>query len=1205
MKRSWAVVVLVLLFVSCGGGGGGGGGFSIIGFFLNAILGQPYSQQFGVTPGTAPYGWSFSGGLLPNGLNFCPPTGDASDITKCTISGTPTQSGDFPIILRVADSTAPNPQVATKSVTLHVAAALSITSAALPNGVRGTAYNQTITSTGGNAPFTWSRTGNLPPGVNFCPAAGDAANHSNCTLSGNPTTVGTYPFTVTVKDSTNPQASASQNENVQIQGTALSIVTTSLPNGTTGTTYNQTVAAVGGFAPYTWTLTPIGGLPPNVAFCSTATGLTCNLAGLLNQPGVFPFQIAITDNSPIPQNANQNYSVTIDSPAMSITSPPTLPNGVQGQAYTSTNIVSTGGYGPYTWDITAGQLPPDLALCPAETSFTCQVSGNLSATSAGTYSPTVRVRDSTPNPPGQKSATKVFSNVIIYTPLAITSTSPLPDGVQGVAYNQPLNATGGTGAYTWVEVGNSLSARGLSLTSAGVVTGTPTSSGAADFTARVTDTSVLPGGAQTAQQAFALNVRPPQVAITTNSLPNGVVNHAYNQTIVAVNGTLPYVWTYTGTLPPGVTFCTGAIGLSCSLSTGAGTLTTQGNNGFTVRITDSVPQFNEKPYTVEVYPELDMTSTSPLPDAIQGQAYNQTLTAVGGQGPHTWAVTAGVLPAGLIMCPVAGDAGNGLNCTLTGVPTGSGAANFTVRITDSSILPGGPQQSEVTFQMTVRPALTFVTASPLPPGVQNVPYPGNIQAQGGNGGPYTWDITVGILPAGLQLCPVAAGLNCPVTGTPTTVGSQTFTVRVRDFNAQQTATKQYTLQINAPPPPGWTETAITNATAGSNYISGAINPSNSNLHVGYRDAATGPNQVVKSVNWSSPETIESRYTACRAGTVGNYIRMAMLPDGIPYAAYQDASNGCSGGGGGNRATSMVRKAPVLPATCLDTSSGPWCEVSRGIGTTQSVQGFEIAFDTSKTPGSKREMMLFRHTGASADKVHGGSCDDQICSWIVMPWGIASWPSLYIDYDADGNQADVYMSYQKGDSWLHFSHCTTITSCSTSPADVLFGAPFELLNTQQGATSIILTPAFGFANRYVWIAYQGGGAATGGAPKLRATRCLLSSPTACDIVSSWSPEWIVDNPGGVKTGFMPEIRLDTAGNPHITYMECNGLCPLPDDPSATFTGRHAWWDGATWQNEGITGLTSIKAISHVIDGSNVIHVFAIKATGEVVEVTKAL
>jgi len=82
--------------------------------------------------------------------------------------------------------------------------------------------------------------------------------------------------------------------------------------------------------------------------------------------------------------------------------------------------------------------------------------------------------------------------------LTITTTSPLTEGTVGTAYNQTFAATGGTPPYSWlVTVGTPPA--GLTLSGAGVLSGTPTTAGTSNFTVQVT------GGASSTS-AFVLTI---------------------------------------------------------------------------------------------------------------------------------------------------------------------------------------------------------------------------------------------------------------------------------------------------------------------------------------------------------------------------------------------------------------------------------------------------------------------------------------------------------------------------------------------------------------------------------------------------------------------------------------------------------------------------------------------------------------------------
>ena len=94
-----------------------------------------------------------------------------------------------------------NGQSATQATSISISAGVSTTFSAPPSAAVGGAYSDTLTATGGTAPYTWSvNAGTLPPGITLS-AAG--------VLSGTPTTTGSYPFTVNVTDANKGVATAS------------------------------------------------------------------------------------------------------------------------------------------------------------------------------------------------------------------------------------------------------------------------------------------------------------------------------------------------------------------------------------------------------------------------------------------------------------------------------------------------------------------------------------------------------------------------------------------------------------------------------------------------------------------------------------------------------------------------------------------------------------------------------------------------------------------------------------------------------------------------------------------------------------------------------------------------------------------------------------------------------------------------------------
>ena len=156
----------------------------------------------------------------------------------------------------------------------------------------------------------------------------------------------------------------------------------SLPNGTVGIPYNQSVSASGGTAPYAFSVSS-GALPTNLILNSVTGAIT----GTPTTAGTFTFTITATDATGC--SGSRLYTVTITSPGCPaiILSPTTLPPGAAQQPYAQT-ITASGGTAPYTFTITAGSLPAGFSLNAA----TGLISGTTQV--PGLYNVTIRATDS-------------------------------------------------------------------------------------------------------------------------------------------------------------------------------------------------------------------------------------------------------------------------------------------------------------------------------------------------------------------------------------------------------------------------------------------------------------------------------------------------------------------------------------------------------------------------------------------------------------------------------------------------------------------------------------------------------------------------------------------------------------------------------------------------------------------------------------------
>ncbi len=610
-----------------------------------------YSQTLALTGGLSPFTWTITVGALPAGLALNASTG--------AITGTPTgPNGTASFTVKVADSSNPV-QSATQalSITINLPPAPTITTTTMADGVEFVAYNQTITTSGGHAPLTFSiSVGALPAGLSLAAATG--------VISGTPTGPnGLVSFTVRVTDSSNPVQSATQALSITIiLPPAPVISTTSLPNGTEGSAYNQTIATTGGHAPLTFSIS-VGALPAGLSLAA-ATGV---ISGTPTGPnGIVSFTVKVTDSSNPVQSATQVLSITINlPPAPAITTASPLPNGSIGSLYSQTLAVS-GGLGPFTWSLFSGTLPAGLSL----TAATGVISGTPTGPNAiSTF--TVQVTDSS-NP--TQSAQKLLSITIAAAPLSITTTSPLPNGVVGQAYTGvTILSAGGAPPVTWSISAGTLPAGLTLVASTGAITGTPTvPAGLNTFTVMATDSSVPT--AQTATKVLSIQVIA-ALSITTTTLPAGTVNTPYSQTVLATGGTTPITWSITvGTLPAGLTLAP-STGVISGTPTGPA-----GTASFTVKATDSTTptaQTATQALSITINVATLVITTTTLPNGAVGTAYNQTLLATGGTPPVTWSITVGALPAGLTLAPSTG--------VISGTPTGSaGTTSFTVRATDST-----------------------------------------------------------------------------------------------------------------------------------------------------------------------------------------------------------------------------------------------------------------------------------------------------------------------------------------------------------------------------------------------------------------------------------------------------------------------------------------------------------------------------------------
>lgn len=230
----------------------------------------------------------------------------------------------------------------------------------------------------------------------------------------------------------------------------------------------------------------------------------------------------------------QTFTVTVNETPVFTNGPPPSP-ALVGSSYSFAYTAS--GYPAPTFSHT-GSLPPGLTLSSA---------GVLSGTpaTAGDYSGIVVTASNGIGTP----ATQDFSITINQVP-AITS-SAASAGVLGVAYSHSFTATGSP-APTFAVTAGTLPG-GLSLSTAGALSGTPTATGT--FSGTVTATNV----AGTSDQAFSIVIN--EVPAFTNGPPPnaGTVGTAYNFSFTASGTPAPTFEVTAGALPAGLSLSTSGV----------------------------------------------------------------------------------------------------------------------------------------------------------------------------------------------------------------------------------------------------------------------------------------------------------------------------------------------------------------------------------------------------------------------------------------------------------------------------------------------------------------------------------------------------------------------------------------------------------------------------------------------------------------------
>jgi large repetitive protein len=390
---------------------------------------------------------------------------------------------------------------------IHLLCTAAPTSGALHGSVCALGSGQTTAPNAYSATIAVSRTGTAGPNVTFAVTAGSlppgltmsASSGTSTAISGNPTSAGTFNFTIKATDGGLTSTLAYQIT-VTVQGPPDQLVCSPavnggflengvcvLPDAVAGLPYQghlDTSHQAGG------TLSVVSGsLPAGLSLPATFTGSGDITGGTPTTAGGSSFTVQGTGDQGQP--LYQAYSIAVDqNQPLAIVLPAigsTLSPGVVGGTYAQ-NFFLSGGAAPYTWSLASGQLPPGLSLQTFSDPRDANDELAGTATKAGTYTFTMRLTDYN----GQQ-ATQQFS-LTIDPALQITPTT-LPAGTVGVPYRHDLdlNAQGGAPPYDWFVVINiNELPPGLTLDTTSpdfnnVLDGTPTQAGTFSFPMQLQD----------------------------------------------------------------------------------------------------------------------------------------------------------------------------------------------------------------------------------------------------------------------------------------------------------------------------------------------------------------------------------------------------------------------------------------------------------------------------------------------------------------------------------------------------------------------------------------------------------------------------------------------------------------------------------------------------------------------------------------------
>ena len=674
--------------------------------------------------GVPPFTWAVTAGTMPTGLTL-----STTGLISGTVAGSP---GTYTFTVQVTDAFL---RTDTQSITWTVYSPVVATNPGVQVSTVNTAMaSLQLSASGGSGGYSWSDSpSSLPAGLSI--STGGA-------ITGTPTTVGTSAVTLTVTDTATGSA-----RTLSFSWSVVAKPTVTSPG-------NQ-VSSVGQNASVQLTTT-CPNSPCSYAFGGTApSGLAISSTGLI--AGVVGstvktftgITVTVTDSDGATASS-ASFSWTVYAaltPAI-----PAAQSSVVNTAITPLQLSATGGSGGYVWSDPTRTLPAGLAI-----SSSGQITGTPTAVNGSGVTVSITVTDAAAN----STKTISFTWTVGYPPLVASNPSGQASTVSTAISGLQLTVSGGSGTYTWSDAGHTLPA-GLSISSAGLITGTPTATGTSSVSVTVSDGTTT----KTVSFTWVVAARP---TVTAPANQGSTVGSSVSLQLTTACANTPCTYTFGGTTPSGLAISSTGL-INGTVGTPAATF-----SGITVRVTDRAgATATTAAFSWTVYTALAATAPSAQSGVVGTAISGLQLSASGGSGSYTWSDSPRTLPAGLSI------SASGL---VTGTPTTAGSSAVSVTVTDSA----ANASKTVSFTWTVYTPLAGTNPGSQTSTVNTAIATLQLGATGGTG-TYTWSDSPRTLPLGLSLSSTGA-----VTGTPTTTGTANVSVSVSDGNTTKTVAFTWTV----------------------------------------------------------------------------------------------------------------------------------------------------------------------------------------------------------------------------------------------------------------------------------------------------------------------------------------------------------------------------------------------------------------------------